>query len=79
MFLGKPDDGYASKWSSSMEQCKNSHLPRYLLGYVGLNNPHFACWSLNYQFQMVWVGVTRQAYPIIDQGIYEILCSLKIP
>lgn len=71
-FLGKPDNGYASNWSSSMEECKNSHPPHYLLGNIRLNDSRFVCHSLNYQVEVVWVGVARQFYTSIDKGIYEL-------
>lgn len=72
VFLGKPDNGYASNWSSSMEQCKNSNQPHYLLGNIRLNDSRFVCDSLNYKVEVVWVGVARQFYTSIDKGIYEL-------
>lgn len=69
-FLEIPDNGYASSWSSSMEQCKNSATPYYLLGDIRLNYPHVACILLN-KFHVFWVGAARQVYTSIDQGMYE--------
>lgn len=63
-----PDNGYASSWSSSMEQCKNSATPYYLLGDIRLNYPHVACILLN-KFHVFWVGAARQVYTSIDQVI----------
>lgn len=72
-----PDNGYASSWSSSMEQCKNSETSNYLLGDIGLKYPYIACILFNYKFNVFWVGVARQVYTSIDQGVYEIIYSFK--
>lgn len=76
--LGRPDFGYANSWNDSMEQCKNSQPPYYLLGDVRLNNPDHACISLNYQFPLVWIGVVRQVYTSIDKGMYLISLSTQL-
>lgn len=64
-----PDKVYASSWSISMDQCKKSHPPYYLLGNVDLTNPHLTCTLLNHRFTVVWIGVARQIYTSIDQGL----------
>ncbi|XP_052693386.1 uncharacterized protein LOC128171648 isoform X2 [Crassostrea angulata] len=63
------DNGYASSWIISMDQCKKSHPPNYLLGNVVFNNPRLTCTLLNYQFPIVWIGVARQIYTSFDQGL----------
>lgn len=54
-----------------MEQCKNSRKSKYLLGDIDLTNPHLICSSKPRQLEVFWVGVARQVYTSIDQGIYE--------
>lgn len=54
-----------------MEQCKNSRKSKYLLGDIDLKNPHLICSSKPRQLEVFWVGVARQVYTSIDQGIYE--------
>lgn len=54
-----------------MEQCKQSQPSTYLLGDFNLNNPHLVCDLIPRQLQVVWVGVVRQIYTNIDEGIYE--------
>lgn len=72
IFPELPDNGYASNWSISMDQCTKSHPPYYLLGNVDLTNPHLTCTLLNYRYPVVWIGMARQIYTSIDQGICEI-------
>lgn len=72
-FIEIPDNGYAGSWSSSMEQCKNSHTPYYLLGDIQLKFPHIACLLFHHKFQVFWVGFTRRVYISIDKGMYEII------
>lgn len=72
IFPELPDKVYASSWSISMDQCKTSHPPYYLLGNVDLTNPHLTCTLLNYRYPVVWIGMARQIYTSIDQGICEI-------
>lgn len=64
-----PDNGYAGSWSSSMEQCKNSHTPYYLLGDIQLKFPHIACLLFHHKFQVFWVGFTRRVYISIDKDL----------
>lgn len=54
-----------------MEQCKKARNSTYLLGDIDLTDPHLICLSKPSQFQVFWVGVARQVYTSIDQGIYE--------
>lgn len=54
-----------------MKQCKKSQQSNYLVGDLRLNDPTRACIFLNYNYYVVWVGVARQVYTSIDQGIYE--------
>lgn len=72
-FLELPDNEYASSWSLSMEQCKKSQTSTYLLGDFNMSNPHLVCSFLPPPIQVVWVGVVRQKYTSIDQGIYKYL------
>lgn len=55
-----------------MEQCRNQHSG-YLLGNVILNNPRLLCNRIPPNILVVWVGVRRQKYKNIDQGIYKYL------
>lgn len=73
IFVALPDNGYASSWMLSMEQCKQSHPPTYLLGDIDLNDPHLVCERIPHNLQLVWVGVVHQIHTGIDQGIYQIL------
>lgn len=66
-----PNKGVASSWGISMEQCKKSRKSTYLLGDIDLTNPHLICSSKPKNLQVFWVGVARQVYTSIDQGIYE--------
>lgn len=52
-----------------MEQCKNSHSPYYLLGNISLDDPQYICKIIIHRSQVVWIGVVRQIYTSIDQGI----------
>lgn len=72
-FLALPDNEYASSWSLSMEQCKKSQTSTYLLGDFNMSNPHLVCSFIPRSIQVVWVGVVRQKYTSIDQGIYKYL------
>lgn len=71
--MRKPDNGNANSWNVSMEQCKNSHSPYYLLGNISLDDPQYICKIIIHRSQVVWIGVVRQIYTSIDQGwgIYE--------
>lgn len=69
--LALPDNGYASNWSLSMEQCKRSQPSTYLLGNIDLNDSSLVCERIPSQHQVFWVGVARQKYISIDQGIYS--------
>lgn len=69
LFPGKPDNGNANSWNVSMEQCKNSHSPYYLLGNISLDDPQYICKIIIHRSQVVWIGVVRQIYTSIDQGI----------
>lgn len=55
-----------------MEQCRIQHSG-YLLGEVILNNPRILCLQIPPNSLVVWVGVRRQKYKNVDQGIYEYL------
>lgn len=55
-----------------MEQCRTSQPSTYLLGYMDLNNPRLVCLRLPHHLQVIWVGVARQKYTSIDQGIIYI-------
>lgn len=69
--LALPDNGYASNWRLSMEQCKRSQPSTYLLGNIDLNDSSLVCERIPSQLQVFWVGVARQKYISIDQGIYS--------
>lgn len=72
-FLYVTDFGVASSWNLSMEQCRIQHSS-YLLGEVILNNPRILCNKIiQFHISVVWVGVRRQKYKNIDQGIYKYL------
>lgn len=71
-FLDKPDNGFAGSWNLSMEQCRKSRHSGYLLGDVILNNPRLVCREIQ-SHSVIWVGVRRQKYKNVDQGIYEYL------
>lgn len=66
-FLERPDNGFPDSWIHSVEQCKSSESPFYLLGDVNLHDPQLACISLIPS--SVWIGVGRERYTSIDQGI----------
>lgn len=72
---GLPNKSHASNWTISVEQCKQSTPSYYLYGNVNLNNPHPVgqCSFLHHQTDVFWLGVARQTYISIDQGIYDIL------
>lgn len=55
-----------------MEQCRKHHSG-YLFGDVILNNPRHLCSQITSHTLVVWVGVRRQKYKNVDQGIYEYL------
>lgn len=55
-----------------MEQCRISQPSTYLLGDINLNDPGLVCESVPPQYTVAWVGVARQRYTSIDQGIYLI-------
>lgn len=67
-----PDESNASNWTISVEQCKQSTLSYYLLGDVNLTNPHDECIIINHKSDVFWLGVARQTYTSIDQGILHI-------
>lgn len=52
-----------------MEYCKRSQSSTYLLGDFNLNNPNLVCEGISNQVDVYWVGVARQNYISIDQGI----------
>lgn len=54
-----------------MEQCKRSQPSTYLLGNIDLNDSSLVCERIPSQLQVFWVGVARQKYISIDQGIYS--------
>lgn len=62
------ENGYASSWNLSMEQCRMQQSS-YLLGEVILNNPRILCLQMPSDILVVWVGVRRQKYKNVDQGI----------
>lgn len=64
--MNRPDNGFPDSWIHSMEQCKSSESPFYLLGDVNLHDPQLACISLIPS--SVWIGVGRERYTSIDQG-----------
>lgn len=55
-----------------MKHCKTSQQSTYLMGNIDLNDPHLVCERIPRHIQVVWVGVVRQIYTSIDQGIYQI-------
>lgn len=55
-----------------MEQCRKQHSG-YLFGEVILNNPRILCLQMPSDSLVVWVGVRRQKYKNVDQGINEYL------
>lgn len=71
-FLDKPVNGFARSWNLSMEQCRTSRHSGYLLGDVILNNPRLVCKKIQ-SHSVIWVGVRRQKYKNVDQGIYKYL------
>lgn len=71
-FLDKPDNDFAGSWNLSMEQCRKSRHSGYLLGDVILNNPRLVCRKIQ-SLSVIWVGVRRQKYKNVDQGIYKYL------
>lgn len=75
LFPEIPDNGNANSWNVSMDQCKNSHSPNYLLGNVSLDDPHPICNITFNRSQVFWIGVVRQIYTSIDQGILSFICS----
>lgn len=52
-----------------MEQCKKSQPSTYLFGDINMSNPDMVCLHIQRQLQLVWLGVVRQIYTSIDQGI----------
>lgn len=70
-FLDIPDNGFASSWNLSMEQCRKSRHSAYVLGEVILSNPRLVCNKLPSDLLVVWVGVRRQKYTNVDRGKYE--------
>uniref|UniRef100_A0A8W8NMZ7 WSC domain-containing protein n=1 Tax=Magallana gigas TaxID=29159 RepID=A0A8W8NMZ7_MAGGI len=72
-----PDNGFASSWNLSMEQCRKSRHSGYVFGEVILNNPRLVCRQLPSHLLVVWVGVRRQKYKNIDRGASDEL-ALKI-
>lgn len=56
-----------------MEQCRKSHPSTYLLGDFDLDYPKQVCEHIPQNLQLFWVGVARQIYTTIDQGMYQIL------
>lgn len=72
LFVAWPDYDYARSWSLSMEQCKISQMSTYLLGHIDLTKPKQVCLSIPQEIQVLWIGVARQIYASIDQGIYTI-------
>lgn len=75
MFQGGPKNGNANSWNVSMEQCIHSDPPYNLLGNVSLDDPHHICNITIRQLDVVWIGVVRQIYTSIDQGISSFICS----
>lgn len=78
VFVALPRNGYASSWSLSMEQCRKSHPSTYLLGDFDLDDPKQVCEHIPHNLQLVWVGVARQIYTTIDQGMYQFLSFIII-
>lgn len=64
-----PKNGNANSWNVSMEQCIHSDPPYNLLGNVSLDDPHHICNITIRQLDVVWIGVVRQIYTSIDQGL----------
>lgn len=78
-FLALPENDFASSWSLSLaqcKQCKSTHPSSYLLVDIDLNDPHLVCERI--PSQLVWVGVARQMYTIIYQGIYIYIYILSL-
>lgn len=73
-----PDNSYASSWSLSMEQCRESRPSTYLLGDFDLDDPKQVCERIPHNLKLVWVGVARQIYTSIDHGMYQILSFITI-
>lgn len=69
--------GDARSWNISMEQCRKKHSG-YLFGDVILNNPRILCQQIPSHILVVWVGVRRQKYKNVDQGIYKHLIFIFI-
>lgn len=78
IFVALPRNGYASSWSLSMEHCRKSHPSTYLLGDFNLDYPKLVCEHISQNLQLFWVGVARQIYTTIDQGMYQILSFIII-
>lgn len=60
-----------------MEQCRK-HQSGYLFGDLILNNPRHLCSQIKSDILVVWVGVRRQKYKHVDQGIYKHLIFIFI-
>lgn len=56
-----------------MEQCKISQISTYLLGHIDLTKPNQVCSPIPHGIEVFWIGVARQIYASIDQGIYYII------
>lgn len=78
VFVALSYSGYGSSWSLSMEQCRKSHPSTYLLGDFNLDYPKQVCEHIPNNLQLVWVGVAREIYTSIDQGMYQILSFIII-
>lgn len=61
-----------------MEQCINSDPPYYLLGNVSLGDPHHICNITIRQLDVVWIGVVRQIYASIDQGMLSFIFDIFV-
>lgn len=78
VFVALSSTGYGSSWSLSMEQCRKSNPSTYLLGDFDLDDPKQVCERIPHNLQLVWVGVARQIYTSIEQGMYQILSFIII-
>lgn len=78
VFVALPHNGHANSWSVSMKQCRESHPSTYLLGNFDLDYPYQVCKRIPQNLQLFWVGVARQIYTTIDQGMYQILLFIII-
>lgn len=55
-----------------------NHPSSYLLEDFDLDDPKQVCEHIPHNLQVVWIGVARQIYTSIEQGMYQILSFIII-